>query len=561
MMYFAILVFLLGIITMPAYGYGADDASRPTPPPDSRAPERVVKDDVATSGAAEAEEDQILLPALKGLAIGSTSEKALNLQQKSTAGVILEGFSDQESAEILRITEAAIGKPVSLRLLNRLSARLEVAFRSLGRPFMQVSFPEQEITSGVIAIMISPARAGQILLSGKPSFGAEFIATSFRTLPGEEVSADRIIDDINWINENPLRRGTISYREGNSPEILDLTLRIRSPKPWRAYAGIDNQLSDGLGDERVFFGYQYGDLFSLDHRITGQYTSALDPNRLQGFSGIYEIPLPIRHLLGISLGYTASESNTSGPLDQSGRFSRAALSYRIPLPRWQEIVQEWRFGMEFSGNDYELSNGDFQSVKMFQLASGWKGRRLDRLGMTRLDASLVYTPGHGVFGSTDADYQALGADEAESLIAKFEMERTLKVADLGFLVGRLQGQWSDITLIASDQISSGGLSRVRGFDEAVGYASKGLIGTLEFQFKNLPTPARYGDFQAITFIDGATLSRDAAGDPGQLASVGAGLRWRYDDKVSAKLDLGIPIDHPNSINGDPILYFSVMKNW
>ncbi len=560
MMHFVTLVFIFGIVTMPLFGYGADDASRPIPPTASRPSERVVQDEAATAGAAMAGQEQILLPSLKGLAIAPTSDEALKLQSKSAAGVQLEGFSEKESAEILRIAAATIGRPVSLRSLNRLNKQLEVAFRSLGRPFMHVSFPEQEITSGVIAIMICPARAGQILMSGKPSFGAEFIANSFRSLPGEEVSADSIIEDMNWINENPLRRGTISYREGDSPEILDLTLRIRSPKPWRAYAGIDNQLSDGLGDERMFFGYQYGDLFSLDHRITGQYTSALDPSRLQGFSAIYEIPLPIRHLLGISLGYTESESDTAGPLDQSGKFSRVALSYRVPLPRWQEIVQEWRFGMEFSGNDYELANGTFQGVNMFQITTGWKGRRLDRFGMTRLDASLAYTPGQGILGSTDADYSALGADGAESLIAKFEMERTLKVADLGFLVGRVQGQWADSVLLSSDQISAGGVSRVRGFDEAVGYASKGLVGTVEFQFKSLPT-RRYGDFQAITFIDGAALSRDAAGDPGQLASVGAGLRWRYDEKVSAKLDLGIPIEYPNSLDGDPMLYFSVMTNW
>jgi hemolysin activation/secretion protein len=101
---------------------------------------------------------------------------------------------------------------------------------------------------------------------------------------------------------------------------------------------------------------------------------------------------------------------------------------------------------------------------------------------------------------------------------------------------------------------------VRGFDETVGYASKGVVGTVEFQSKSFPT-SRFGDFQAIAFVDGAALSRDAAGDPGQLASVGAGLRWRYEERVTAKLDLGIPIDHPDNLDGDPMLYFSVMTNW
>lgn len=556
------IVFTLLCVLAPVsvFGFGADDASRPTPPPNARPSDRAIRDDASTTGAVKAGQDQILLPTLKGLAIAGTSQVALDLQKKSAAGVSLEGFTEKESAMILKIAGAVIGRPVSLRSLDRLSTQLEVAFRSLGRPFMQVSFPEQEITSGVIAVMICPARAGQVLMAGNPSFGQKFIASSFRIQPGQEISSADILEDLNWINENPLRRATISYRDGESPEILDLTLRIRSPKPWRAYAGIDNQLSQSLGNERIFLGYQYGDLLSQDHRITAQYTSALDPKKLQGFSAVYEIPLPIRHLLEISLGYTASESDTAGPLDQSGRFSRVAIGYRVPLPRWHDVTQEWRMGMEFSKNDYQLSNRAFRNVNIFQIASGWKGRLLDSFGMTRLDASLVYTPGQGILGSTDKDYIALGADGAESLIWKMEMERTLKLGDVGFLVGRVQGQWVDSTLLSSDQISAGGVYRVRGFDEAVGYASKGLVGNLEWQSKNFPTP-RFGDFQAITFIDGAVLSRDAAGDPGELASVGVGLRWHLEERLTAKLDLGIPIHHPSSLSGDPMLYFSVSTNW
>ena len=97
-MHFVILAFFFGIFTIPLFGYGADDASRPTPPPGSRPSERVVQDEAASAGAAMAEQDQILLPTLKGLAIAPTAEEALLLHRKFAAGVSLEGFSDQESA-------------------------------------------------------------------------------------------------------------------------------------------------------------------------------------------------------------------------------------------------------------------------------------------------------------------------------------------------------------------------------------------------------------------------------------------------------------------------------
>jgi hemolysin activation/secretion protein len=551
---------LCSLVPMPVFGFGADDASRPTPPAEGRVVDRAIHDDAATAGAVKAGEDQVLLPSLRGMAIASTATSALALQQKSENGIHLEGFTASEQGEIQQLAAEVIGRPVSLHSLERLNSKLEQSFRALGRPFVQVSFPEQEITSGVIALVICPARAGQVLVSGKPSFGAEFSAAAFRTRPGNEISGDVVLADLEWLNENPLRRASISYCDGTSPEVLDLTLRVRAKKSWRAYAGIDNQLSDNLGNERIFLGAQYGDLFGLDHRITAQYTSALEFKNLQGFSGIYEIPLPIRHLLEISAGYTQSESNSGGPIDQSGNFSRLAVGYRIPLPRWHSMSQEWRAGLEFRSNDYSFSDQSSSQVRFFQIGTGWKGRRTDRWGMTRLDASVLYSPGQGILGSDDADFIALGADGAESWIGRLEFERTWKWGEIATLVGRGQAQWADSTLLSSDQISAGGVGRVRGFDETVGYASKGVVASIELQSRSLPI-LKSGDFQAISFIDGAVLNRDRRGDAGQLASVGVGVRWRYEERLSAKLDLGVPVDHPDDLGGKPMLHFSVSTNW
>ena len=341
---------------------------------------------------------------------------------------------------------------------------------------------------------------------------------------------------------------------------MDVTLRLAAKKTWRVYAGIDNQLSNDLGDERLFLGFQYGDLFSLDHRVTAQYTSALNPNDLQGVSGIYEVPLPWRHLAEISLGYTESESTNSGPIDQSGQFSRLALGYRVPLPRWHLISQEWRIGVEFRNNDYTFSNSPSETVKFFNLETGWKGRRFDRFGMTRLDASVSYNPGKGIFGSNDDDYIALGASGAESVVGRFQLERTLKIGDEATLVGKGRAQWANSELLSSDQLSSGGYNRVRGFDETVGYASTGIVGTLELQSRFHAAP-HAGTFQGVAFFDAAALHRDQDTDAGQLASVGVGIRWRFEEMLSARMDLGIPVDHPDDLDGDPRIEFSISASW
>ncbi len=199
-------------------------------------------------------------------------------------------------------------------------------------------------------------------------------------------------------------------------------------------------------------------------------------------------------------------------------------------------------------------------MRFFNLETGWKARRYDSFGYTRMDASLAYSPGHGILGSKDADFIALGADGAESLIAKIELERTLKLGENATLLGRCQSQWSDSNLLSSDQISAGGFGLVRGFDETVGYASTGIVATIELQSRSYHTP-KAGDYQAVTFVDAAFLNRDQAGDVGQLASTGVGLRWRRAERVSARVDLGIPIDCPPQTDRTPMLHFSVSTTW
>ena len=543
---------------MPLCGQGASDSTLPSPPPEPRNREKAVENDSPTRGAVKAGEDQELLPALLGIAIASHTESALRLQAEMKSGVGIEGFSDAETQAIREIASSYLGKPVSLNSLQKLTTRLESEFRYQGRMFMRISFPDQEITSGVVAVRISPARAGQILLTEKPGFGATFAADAFRTRPGQMISGGVVLDDLDWINENPLMRASISYRDGATDDSLDLTMRLAAEKPWRVYAGLDNQLAESLGDERMFIGFQHGDVFSLDHRFTGQYTTALEFDRLQGISGSYEIPLPMRHLLGFSAGYTESESDVLGPLDQSGSFSRAAMSYRIPLPRLRSIGHEWRFGMEFRNNDYLFPNGSDATVKFFQIETGWKAKSTDRFGTTRLNGSLSYSPGQGILGSEDEDFIALGASGAESLIARVDAERTWKLGKAGMLAGRFRGQVADSDLLSSDQIYTGGANRVRGFDETVGYASNGLFASIEMQSRPLNT-GHAGDFLAVAFLDGSVLDRDYPSFPGELLSTGIGVRWRFNDHLSAKVDLGIPLIHPD--DGDPLFHFAVSTTW
>ena len=552
--------FHVALLPLGLLAIGPEDLNRPTPPPEARLREKDIEKAKKSEEGVVDDENQVLVDSLKGIAIAADASTALKLQSRIEKGVVIEGFPEHETAAIHKIGESFIGKAVTLASLNDLLEKLERESRDHGHMLRRVSFPAQEITTGVVAIRMGPSDTSRVRISGNPSFGMKFATKEFRTRPGETVDEARILDDIEWLNENPLRRATISYSPGEGDDALDLTLRLKAPKPWRVYGGIDNQLSESLGDERLFLGFQQGNVFGLDHRFTGQVTSALQSESLLGASVIHEMPLVGRHLLEISGGFTTSETNVAGPLDQSGEFGRAALMHRMQLPRWQGIGHEWRSGMEFRNNDYLFPDESSQTVRFFQLETGWKGRRSDRFGATQLELEILYSPGQGVLGSDDEDFIALGADGADSLILRMDLDRSLRLGKYGSLIGRLWGQWSDSKLLSSDQISAGGMSRVRGFDEVVGYASSGLVGNIEWQSPAWSTPIA-GDLLGVCFIDGAVLDRDVKLDPGELLSTGFGARWRWSDQLYGRLDCAFPLECPDTVDSNPMWHFAVGFNW
>jgi hemolysin activation/secretion protein len=538
----------------------AEDMTRPTPPADVGYRGRVVEKAPPRQEGEVADENQVLLDRLAGVVVAADAASALRLQAETRSGVVVEGFPADEERAIRAVVVGFVGKPVTLGELNRMLDGLGEVAKDAGFLLRRISFPAQEITSGVVAVRMGTAVVGDVKLAGRPVFGGSFIRKSFRTRSGEPLDEAKVLDDLEWLNRNPLRRTTISQSPGEGDDALDLTLRVRAAKPWRVYGGVDNQLSETLGDERLYLGFQQGDVFGLDHRLTGQVTTALQEGALLGGSLSYEMPLVGRQIFGISGGYTESETKQIGRLDQSGEFTRAALSHRVQLPRWRGIAQEWKSGMEFRNNDYLFPSGASQTVRFFQLETGWEGRRADAYGSTRFGGQLLYSPGQGVLGSEDADFIALGADGAESLILRMNLERTQRIGEAGALVLRMRGQWADSDLLSSDQLTAGGMAGVRGFDEVVGYASNGLFGGLEWQSPLWKSRA-VGDWMGVVFVDGAVLDREIRIDPGELLSAGFGCRVRWKEQLSGRLDVGFPLECPDSVDSDPMLHFSIGMNW
>ena len=105
-------------------------------------------------------------------------------------------------------------------------------------------------------------------------------------------------------------------------------------------------------------------------------------------------------------------------------------------------------------------------------------------------------------------------------------------------------QLADNVLLPAEQFAIGGAGSVRGYRQDQLQADNGLFGSLEVQLPIIRDRRSDSIVHVVPFLDwghvwNAPGSEDV--DPNTISSIGLGLRWRWGDRVTARLDYGIPL--------------------
>ena len=151
------------------------------------------------------------------------------------------------------------------------------------------------------------------------------------------------------------------------------------------------------------------------------------------------------------------------------------------------------------------------------------------------------------------------APDADAWIAELNLMRTLSLKRIGLFSARLDAQWADQSLAATDQFAPAIFGRVRGFDEITGYGETGASLSLEY-FTPWKKLSKLGTFRALTFLDGAIVNQRSTHSSIDLLSTGVGARWQLHG-ISAQCDLGIPLAVPQGTQTAPRARFSMSVSW
>jgi hemolysin activation/secretion protein len=494
------------------------------------------------------ESNEVLVPHLAGLRLIPAAGRLSATALPAGPAVAIEDLPWLDRRQVGAIAQDYLDRPLTRGDLARLVRALVLLSRQSDRPVVDIFAPPQDVSTGVVQLVVLVARLGQVRAEGNRWFPSDVLTRQIRLAPGQEIAGQSLLEDLNALNQNPFRQVDLVYARGAAPGQTDILLRTNDERPERVYGGYDDTGNAATGLGRWFAGFNLGDLWNDDHQFSYQYTGSTDLERLQAHSASYLAPLPWRDTFEF-FGDWAKSSTSSGQLiELTGHTWQLGARYTVPLPiLGNAITQSVNAGINYKWDNNNLGFGGTQifasPVNQVEGVAGYTVQATDNAGSTSGAFTGVYSPG-GLGGlnhvrnfaaqrpgaPTQYEYVDLSLTRLQRLPADF----TASLA--------LQGQWSAQRLLPSDQFGLGGANSVRGYDERIVNGDDGLSAQLELRSPESHILGAIPDrTQALVFVDaGRDWEHDAiAGETDiTLASAGPGLRVSLGKYGSLKVDYG-----------------------
>lgn len=529
------------------------------------------------------EEDQILHTQIKGLVLVTERDNLLcEPELGEVEGLYVIDLSIPGGVEKLacKIDPLYYNQPLTRRSLQELKFAISSYYREMCFPLVIVEVPEQDITSGVLQLVVTQGILGNICVEGNEYFSGRRLAGYVRLEQYQPINENCLVRDLNFINRNPFRRVDAVYSPGQEVGTTDITLMVDDRRPLRFYAGVENTGIPTISRQRWLAGFNWGNAFWLDHILAYQFTSAYNPGEFFAHTLQYIAPLSWHHILNLYGGYSRVHADLPIPNTRNvGRSYQASGRYTIPIWPSRYLYHELILGFDWkrTNNSIEFSDqilnvGD--NVNLSQFVFGYGGNYERRRYRLDFGTELFWSPGKIMSDESNSNYESLRPGAKNNWV--YVTGQLAYLQNIGcdfslFLEGK--GQWTYRNLIASEQFYFGGYDTVRGYNQRQVNTDNGLILSGELRspavrvLKNInPCYKMHDAFQFLIFLDyGWGIDHDAIPTIPKaqwLMGVGPGLRYTIEPYLTARLDWGVKL-HKKSIygGGNTMVHFSVVASY
>ena len=176
-------------------------------------------------------QSRVILFTLRGLRLVDSPAK-LDVAAKVRQGVTIDGPQILYSPGVYQQLQKFIGQPFSRATMQSITAVIAAWYRARNRPFVDVSFPDQDISSFKVQAVVTEYRLGHVRVSGNNWFGGWLLRSQVSLNPGDRIDAKSLNDDLTWINQNSYRQVQAVAEKSDIEGATDLELRTTDRFPW-----------------------------------------------------------------------------------------------------------------------------------------------------------------------------------------------------------------------------------------------------------------------------------------------------------------------------------------
>lgn len=506
------------------------------------------------------ETEEVLAPSFKGIVLLGSKDSMNKIHGNEATGVQFVDLNISQKEDVLQFfLKDYLGRPVTVSRISEIKQRIVEFYRKANHPIVYVEVPSQSISSGVLELIVYEGKLGDIRSTGNKYFKDERLIGYMRNEKNKPVDIDLLTKDLEWINRNPFRQTNSIFSPSGQNDVTDIELVTEDRWPWRFFAGVDNSGIRQTGRTRYFAGFNWGNVFNLDHILSFQFTSGSDFDKYWSTSLHYTAPLPWRHTLVLYGGYSHVKSDLTAPgMRTKGYSAQASLRYEIPIYPLLNFLEDFLFGFDWKRTNTSLDqDGDIffdQSVNITQLVLGYNGGYEGSWYKVSGTIEVFGSPGQWLSDQSRSRYRDLreGANN-RYIYTRLAIAPILEIG-YGFTMHtKLRGQISSTNLLASEQFGLGGWDTVRGYQVREVNADNVFIANLEFRSPPIKVMGRMNkvpkdELLFLVFMDYA-YGRNHKVFPGEvdhnnLMGVGPGVRYNIPPYISFRGDLGFKVWQP-----------------
>lgn len=459
-------------------------------------------------------------------------------------------FTDQQ---LLDTVKGYLEKPVEVNDLFGIEKKITDLYVSNGYVTSGGFIVSTGIPTGkkqaTITIQVIEGQISEVRVTGGERLHG-YIRDKLQSATNSVLNEEELTDSLRWLQLSPLIDGlSVQIKPGVVTGEAILTLEIDPAKPLQAEVFLNNGRSPSIGTFERGASIAHNNVTSRGDSLSLTYSNTKGSNAIDA-----EYSLPVNAKDGtISVGFLYGNSRiTETPFDQLNIKSsswRTTLAFRQPIARkiTLDSIQEFAFGASIAHQESDESLLGFD----FPVTEG-----ADALGRTNSTVLSIFQ-------------EYARRDPGDSIILRSQFNIGLPVATRNadlfsngtFFTWQGQAQWAhqfldnllwvtragvqvaDGPVIPSQQFGLGGANSVRGYRESFITRDNGASLSTELRIPLFSGKA--GTLQLVPFGDVGFAwnqkQRFFEEEDQVLASLGLGLHYSLTNRISARLEYGIPL--------------------